>query len=94
MSAIIYDFKPIGGTLRKHRLDDWWNPAKPEPEAERLARQDAVMRKLTKEPPEEMYDPLAGDEALSAAWLIVWSRRCARPSLIVLSGSLTVWASC
>jgi hypothetical protein len=45
MSAIIYDFKPIGGTLRKHRLDDWWNPAKPEPEAERLARQDAVMRK-------------------------------------------------
>jgi hypothetical protein len=30
--AIIYDFKAIGGTLRKQRLDDWWQPAKPEPE--------------------------------------------------------------
>jgi len=32
MSAIIYDFKVIGATLRKQRLDDWWQPAKPEPE--------------------------------------------------------------
>jgi hypothetical protein len=63
MSAIIYDFKAIGATLREQRLDDWWNPAKPEPEAERLARQDGVMRTRTSEPPEEMYDPLAGDEA-------------------------------
>jgi hypothetical protein len=32
MSEIIYDFRAIGGTLRKQRLDDWWQPAKPEPE--------------------------------------------------------------
>jgi hypothetical protein len=32
MSEIIYDFKAIGGTLRRQRLDDWWQPAKPEPE--------------------------------------------------------------
>jgi len=31
MSEIIYDFKAIGGTLRRQRLDDWWQPAKPEP---------------------------------------------------------------
>jgi len=30
--AIIYDFKAIGGALRKQRIDDWWQPAKPEPE--------------------------------------------------------------
>jgi hypothetical protein len=29
--AIIYDFKAIGGALRRQRLDDWWQPAKPEP---------------------------------------------------------------
>jgi hypothetical protein len=28
MSEIIYDFKAIGGTLRRQRLDDWWQPAK------------------------------------------------------------------
>jgi hypothetical protein len=32
MSEIIYDFRAIGGTLRRQRLDDWWQPAKPEPE--------------------------------------------------------------
>jgi hypothetical protein len=32
MSAIVYDFKVIGATLRRQRLDDWWQPAKPEPE--------------------------------------------------------------
>jgi hypothetical protein len=32
MSEIIYDFRAIGGTLRRRRLDDWWQPAKPEPE--------------------------------------------------------------
>jgi hypothetical protein len=32
VSAIIYDFKAIGGTLRKQRIDDWWQPARPEPE--------------------------------------------------------------
>ena len=32
MPAIIYDFKAIGGALRKQRIDDWWQPAKPEPE--------------------------------------------------------------
>jgi hypothetical protein len=32
MSEIIYDFRAIGSTLRRQRLDDWWQPAKPEPE--------------------------------------------------------------
>ena len=32
MPAIIFDFKAIGGALRKQRIDDWWQPAKPEPE--------------------------------------------------------------
>jgi len=32
MSEIIYDFRAIGAMLRKQRLDDWWQPAKPEPE--------------------------------------------------------------
>jgi hypothetical protein len=32
MSEIIYDFRAIGRALRKQRLDDWWQPAKPEPE--------------------------------------------------------------
>jgi len=31
MSEIIYDFRAIGGTLRRQRLDDWWQPAKSEP---------------------------------------------------------------
>jgi hypothetical protein len=33
VSAIVYDFKTIGGALRKQRIDDWWQPAKPEPKA-------------------------------------------------------------
>ena len=35
MSEIIYDFRAIGGALRRQRLDDWWQPAKPgsEPQA-------------------------------------------------------------
>jgi len=32
MSQIIYDFRAIGGTLRRQQLDDWWQPAKPEPD--------------------------------------------------------------
>jgi len=32
MPAMIYDFRAIGGTLRRQRLDDWWQPAKLEPE--------------------------------------------------------------
>jgi hypothetical protein len=28
MSEIIYDFKAISGTLRRQRLDEWWQPAK------------------------------------------------------------------
>jgi hypothetical protein len=24
--AIIYDFRAIGGALRKQRIDDWWQP--------------------------------------------------------------------
>ena len=32
MPASIYDFKAIGGALRKQRIDDWWQPAKPDPE--------------------------------------------------------------
>jgi hypothetical protein len=41
--AIIYDFRSIGGVLRKRRIDDWWQPAKPESEpkvAERIASED------------------------------------------------------
>jgi hypothetical protein len=30
--AIIYDFKAIGEAMRKQRIDDWWQPAKPEHE--------------------------------------------------------------
>jgi hypothetical protein len=30
--AIICDFRAIGEALRKQRIDDWWQPAKPEPE--------------------------------------------------------------
>jgi hypothetical protein len=32
MSAIIYDFKALSAKLRKQRIDDWWQPWKPEPE--------------------------------------------------------------
>jgi hypothetical protein len=31
MSEIIYDFKAIGAKLRKQGIDNWWQPAKPEP---------------------------------------------------------------
>ena len=43
MSAIVYDFKAIGSALRKQHVDDWWQPAKPEPEpkaAEPIASED------------------------------------------------------
>ena len=36
MSAIIYDFKAIGATLRRQRLDDWWQAAKREPEPQAI----------------------------------------------------------
>ena len=36
MSEIIYDFKAIGEKLRKQGIDDWWQPAKPEPQAAKL----------------------------------------------------------
>jgi hypothetical protein len=36
--AIIYDFRAIGGTLRKQRIDDWWQPAQREPEPEPVKR--------------------------------------------------------
>lgn len=48
MNAIIYDFKGLGGALRKQRLDDWWQPAKPEPErkaAEPRLEQNEVWRR-------------------------------------------------
>ena len=32
MSEIIYDFRAIGGKLRRQRLCDWWQPAELEPE--------------------------------------------------------------
>jgi hypothetical protein len=32
MSAIIYDFKVLSAKLRKQRIDDWWQPWRPEPE--------------------------------------------------------------
>jgi hypothetical protein len=34
MFAIIYDFKALSANLRKPRIDDWWQPRKPEPEAQ------------------------------------------------------------
>jgi hypothetical protein len=30
MSAIIYDFKVLSAKLRKQRIDDWWQPWRPE----------------------------------------------------------------
>jgi hypothetical protein len=33
--ALIYDFKAIGAALHKQRIDDWWQPAKPELESAR-----------------------------------------------------------
>ena len=50
VTAIIYDFKDIGSALRKHRIDDWWQPAKPEREpqgAEPITNHD-------------WYDPFSG----------------------------------
>jgi hypothetical protein len=32
MSEMIYDFRAVGGTWRRPRLVDWWQPAKSEPE--------------------------------------------------------------
>jgi hypothetical protein len=40
VSAIIYDFRAIGGALRKQRIDDWWQPAKPEQKAEPSGSED------------------------------------------------------
>lgn len=34
MSAIIYDFTVLGAKLRKQSIDDWWQPWRPEPEAQ------------------------------------------------------------
>jgi hypothetical protein len=48
MSEIIYDFRVIGAALRKQGLDDWWQPAKPEPEqksAESPFEQNEVWRR-------------------------------------------------
>jgi hypothetical protein len=47
--AIVYDFKAIGGALRRQWLDDWWQPAKPEPEpksAEPRPDQDEVWSRI------------------------------------------------
>jgi hypothetical protein len=60
--AIIYDFKAIGETLRKQRIDDWWQPAKPEPEpkaAEPAGQYEhALMRKFDKRLSEESASPI------------------------------------
>jgi hypothetical protein len=41
VAAIIYDFKAIREALRKQRIDDWWQPEKPEPKADqRIANDD------------------------------------------------------
>jgi hypothetical protein len=37
MSAIIYEFKALSANLRKERLDDWWQPWKPEPHVTKLS---------------------------------------------------------
>jgi hypothetical protein len=52
MCEIIYDFRAIGGTLRKQRLDDWWQPAKLEPEpksAELRPDQNEVWRRFVEQ---------------------------------------------
>ena len=41
MSAVICDFKAIGGALREQRIDDWWQPARPEPRAAEPVSDDA-----------------------------------------------------
>ena len=38
MSEIVCDFWPISDTLRKQWLNDWWQPAKPEPEPQAADR--------------------------------------------------------
>jgi len=45
--ASIYDFKAIGGVLRKQRIYDCWQPAKPDPEP-KVAEPDI---------PDWMFDP-------------------------------------
>jgi hypothetical protein len=55
MPAIIYDFKAIGGALRKQRIDDWWQPAKPKPEP---AAQKAA-QKITADL-DAAFDPFGG----------------------------------
>jgi hypothetical protein len=56
--GIIYDFRAIGGALRKQRADDWWQPAKPGPKAAEPLADPLVShgRRLT----EDFYDPFAG----------------------------------
>jgi hypothetical protein len=53
--AIIYDFKAIGGALRKQRIDDWW-PAKPEPESAR----DRLAKKIKADIESASADPFGG----------------------------------
>jgi hypothetical protein len=53
VAAIVYDFKAIGGTLLKQRIDDWWKAAKPEPEPK--AAEPMV--------DDAWSDPLAGTES-------------------------------
>ena len=64
MPAIIYDFKAIGGALRKQRIDDWWRPAKsePEPKGHEGAGQyeRPLMRKFARRSTEDLHDPFAG----------------------------------
>ena len=56
VSAIIYDFKAIGGALRKQRIDDWWQPAKPEPESAR----DRLAKKIKADIESASADPFGG----------------------------------
>jgi hypothetical protein len=48
--AIIFDFRAIGGALRKQRIDDWWQPAKPEPKP-KVAEPSAS---------DDWFDPFSG----------------------------------
>jgi hypothetical protein len=61
--AIIYDFKAIGGTLRKGRLDDWWKLAKPKPGSKADLRGNMLCREFEGRLSRDSHDPFAGCEA-------------------------------
>jgi hypothetical protein len=90
VTAIIYDFEDIGGALRKQRIDDWWQPAKPE-------RAPQAARPITNH---DWYDPfgrlvgkagaMSGEAALLAlmrADRLVQNRRKAHQAAVDLEAT-------